>query len=242
MTAIFDDQQNSIGELLTRALYQQEKQFWIKTVRLSGFAAPFEIPVEFLAPTPLDTDSAVSLMQKVRELQDIYPAALDGIALALCSPRQILLSGETPGGNVLSDVPLQVVDPAMLILIKAIAFADRLQKHRRDPQNHHEDHAAKHAYDISQLVLRYPGGVSALIERLIPPYLTQAGPEQPTIARALQSLRDHFLSVESQGIRLMVGEGKYKYEKSEKEFDQQGTIGRVQRLLNGLNEKAESIY
>jgi len=241
----FDDQLDTIGELLTQNLYQEEVpgQFWVKSVRLSGFETAIAIPVEFLAPTPFDTGGDSNLHARVAAQQEIRPAPLDGVALALLQPRQILLSGETPDGGKVMDTPIQVVDPAMLILIKAIAFADRLKKQERDPaDDKHLDHAAKHAYDISQLLLRYPGGVTALVDRLVPPYLTAAGPEQPTIDRALESLRAYFTNREAQGIRLMIRTGEYRYEKNDIELAQQGTVARVQRLLRRLDETGESLY
>jgi hypothetical protein len=241
----FDDQAETIGELLMRHLYQQKvpAQFWVRGVNLSGFAAPVSVPVEFLAPTTFDTGGDPSLLGRVTERQEVRSAALDGVALALLQPRKILLSGEALDGQFMTDISIQVVDPAMLILIKAIAFADRLKKHEREPTaDKHLDNAAKHAYDISQLLLRYPGGVPALVGRLVPPYITAAGPEQPTIDRAIQSLRANFSDREALGIRLMIREGEYRHEQGSKELAQQGTLARVQRLLRNLDEHLESIY
>lgn len=241
----FDDQLESIGELLAQNRYQQAVpgQFWVKGVFLPGFETRILIPVEFLAPLPSSTGGDHKLLDRVTTLQEIRPAALDGVALALLQPKQIYLSGETPDGRIKKDIPIQVVDPAMLILIKAIAFADRLKKQERDPkEDKHLDHAAKHAYDISKLLHRYPGGIHALVERLVPPYITAVGPEQPTIDDALESLRKHFADREAQGIRLMVREGEYRYEDGNKERDQQGTVGRVKRLLESLDKRQESIY
>jgi hypothetical protein len=241
----FDDQQDTIGELLKQNLYQEEvpRQFWVRSVCLSGFELSITIPVEFLAPTPFHTGKGDLLLTQVAEQQEIHPAALDGVSLALLQPRQVLLSGEMPNGTWVTDVPIQVVDPAMLILIKAIAFADRLKKQKHDPtDDKHLDHAAKHAYDISQLLLRYPSGVSGLVERLILPYITAAGPEQPTIDQALQSLRAHFTERAAPGIRLMIREGEHRYEKETAELAQQGTIARVQRLLHRLDERMQSVY
>jgi|GEM_PF-2925110 len=240
----FDDQDATIGELLTQNLYQQEtrRQFWVKSVRLPGFANPVEVPVEFLAPAPGDTSTDASLLTRVAEQQEIQPAALGGLSLALLQPRRVLLGGYAPDGTYRTDIPIRVVDPAMLILIKAIAFAERLEKQERAPaEDRHRDHAAKHAYDISQLLQRYPGGVSALAERLIPPYITAAGPEQPTIDDALESLRAHFSDRAGQGVRLMIAEGEYRTNAEEAELAQQGTVARVKRLLRRLDEHGERV-
>jgi len=241
----FDDQSDTIGETLTQNLYQLEVpgQFWVKNVRLPGFSASIAVPVEFLAPTPLDAGADYSLLAKIIEVQEIRPAALDGVALALLQPRQLLLSGETPDGTSLTDVPIRVVDPAMLILIKAIAFADRLKKQERSPTDgSHLDHAAKHAYDISQLLYRYPDGISALVERLVPLYITATGPEQPTIGRALESLRSHFMSREGVGIRLMINEGEYRYDEGNRELAQQRTLSLVRRLVGRLDSRVQEAY
>lgn len=240
----FDDQIDTIGEALTRSDYQQEtpRQFWVKVVSLPGFSAPVEVIVEFLVPTPHDAGLDHSLPAQIAEQQEIQPAVLDGIALALLQPQQIRLTGETLSGAVLTDITVPVVHPAMLILIKAIAFDDRLKKHNRHPEHGHLDHAAKHAYDISKLLLRYPGGVSALVERLTPPYITSPGPEQATVDRALQSLRAHFADRGGAGVRLMALEGEYRSEEEEREIAQQGTVARVSRLLQRLDEQAESIF
>lgn len=56
----------------------------------------------------------------------------------------------------------------MLMLVKAIAFQDRLGKHERHPEGEHLYHATKHAYDISECLRRYPGRMEALAERLAP--------------------------------------------------------------------------
>lgn len=241
----YDAEIESIGGLLTQNNYQLEvpHQFWVKRVKLPGFVTSIEIPVEFLAPTSWGTGADPSLLARITARHEIRSPALDGLALALLQPQEILLSGETPDGTRLTNIPLQVVDPAMLTLIKVIAFADRLKKQERDrADDKHLDHASKHAYDISQLLYRYPGGIPALVERLVPPYLTAAGPEQPTIARALELLRAHFTSRDGQGIRLMVREGEYRYEEGDKGIAQQGIVSRVQRLIARLDERAESIY
>ncbi len=120
----------------------------------------------------------------------------------LLQPRTILLSGLTPGMLPLDDVPVQVVDLAMLILVKAIALQDRRRKHARDSAgDKHRLQAAKHAYDISECLRRYPGKMEALAERLGSLWLAQSGPEQPLIDDALECLRAHFASPTAEGPR-----------------------------------------
>ena len=102
---------------------------------------------------------------------------------------------------------------------------------------------AKTRKRVTPILYRYPGGFSALIERLIPPYITATGPEQPTIDDALESLREHFTEREAQGIRLMVREGEYlRYTEDQKRLGQQETISRVQRLLKGIDLQALSAW
>ena len=242
----YDDQSETIADLLGQAHYQQEtrKQYWVKKVKLPGFVDYIEVIVEFLAPVALGSDTDIQLLRKVSAQQELRPAALDGTNLALLQPRIIHCSGQMPDGQHRTDIPIQVVAPAMLILIKAIAFADRLKKQAGNPTaTQHLEHAAKHAYDISQLLLRYQGGTPALAERLLPPYITKPGPEQEMVSRALEILRNHFADRKSRGIQLMVQEGDYRLQDTDsQQIAQQGTVSRVTRLLKTLDDKAENLY
>jgi len=141
----------------------------------------------------------------------------------------------------LDNVPVQVVDLAMLILVKAIAFQDRLRKHKIDPEGEkHLLQAAKHAYDISECLRRFPGKMEALAER-IEPLWTQPGPEQPIIDDALECLRVHFASPTAEGPRRMVLEERYQLDNdNDKIVAQRQTSRRVEQLLRLLDKRLEA--
>lgn len=161
----------------------------------------------------------------------------------LIQPQIVRLSGLTPGGIRLDDVPVQVVDLAMLILVKAIAFQDRLRKHERHPEGEkHLSHATKHAYDISECLRRYPGKMEALAARLEPLWLTQSGTEQQLIDDALECLRTHFAKPTAEGPRLMVLEERYRYDNDNgKMVAQRQTVRRIEHLLRLLDERIEAV-
>jgi hypothetical protein len=243
---MFDDRVPAIGELLMQHLYQQEPQklYWTRIVNLPGFAVPVTVPVEFLAPAHFAHSVAGSaVLEHMSALQDVAPAPLGGIELVLIQPQIVLLSGITPGGLRLDDVPVQVVDLAMLILVKAIAFQDRLRKHERHPEGEpHLFHAAKHAYDISECLRRYPGKMEALAARLEPLWLTQPVPEQPLIDDALECLRTHFAKPTAKGPRLMVSEERYRFDTdNDKMVAQRQTARRIERLLRLLDKRMETV-
>jgi hypothetical protein len=237
----FDDNVPAIGELLIQNNYQQEhlKRYWIRSVNLPRFVAPVTVPVEFLAPGRFaDLAAGSAILEHMSALQEVVPAPLGGIDLVLLQPQTVMLSGLTPNNVPLDNVPVQVVDLAMLILVKAIAFQDRLSKHDRDPEGEkHLFHAAKHAYDISECLRRYPGRMEALADRLAPLWLTQFGPEQPLIDDALECLRTHFSSPTAEGPRRMVLETRYQFDNdNDKRVAQQQTARRVQQLLRLLDD------
>lgn len=242
LNEILDDIEPTISDLLMQYNYQQpaRKRYWERVVNLPGFASPVTVPVEFLAPGRFaQSDVESSVIERVSAHQDIDLAPLGGIDLVLLQPQTVTLSGLTPGLLQLENVPVQVVDVAMLILVKAIAFQDRLRKHEHDPAGErHLLHAAKHAFDISECLRCYLGKMEALAERLAPLWLTQSAPEQPLIDDALECLRTHFASPTAEGIRRMVLEERYKFDSdNDKMVVQLQTSRRVQRLLALLDER-----
>ena len=242
----FDATMPAIGELLVENDYwlKPGKLYWVRTVNLPDFPAPVDVPVEFLAPGRFAYGAAdYAVFERTSAVQDITPAPLGGIDLVLLQPQTLTLSGLTPRRVYLDNVPVQVVDLAMLILVKAIAFQDRLSKHARHPgDGKHLGHAAKHSYDISECLRRYPGKMEALARRLTPLWLTQSGPEQPLIDEALECLRAHFATPDSEGIHRMILEERYQFDsENDKRIAQRQTARRVQQLLRLLDEQLEAL-
>jgi hypothetical protein len=243
----FDENVPAIGELLLQNYYQEKhrKRYWIRSVNLPGFAAPVIVPIEFLAPGRFaDHATGTAILEHMAALQEVVPVPLDGIDLVLLQPQTVMLSGLTPTNLVLENVPVQVVDLAMLILVKAIAFQDRLRKHAWDPEGEkHLFHAAKHAYDISECLRRYPGKMEALADRLTPLWLTHSGPEQLLIDDALECLRTHFTNPADEGLRRMVLEARYQFDnENDRLVVQLQTARRVQQLLRLLDDRLNAMF
>lgn len=68
---------------------------------------PSKVIVEFLAPQRLITSEAeLAILDRVSALQDVTPAPLGGIDLVLLDPQIVTLSGLTPDGYSLSNIPV----------------------------------------------------------------------------------------------------------------------------------------
>ncbi|MCX6378790.1 MAG: hypothetical protein NT023_04830 [Armatimonadetes bacterium] len=161
----------------------------------------------------------------------------------MLQPQMVTLSGLTPKRERLDNIPVQVVDLAMLILVKAIAFQDRLNKHEGNPEGErHLLQAAKHAYDISECLRRYLGGMEVLAERISPLWLMQGGTEQAQIDDALECLRVHFTSPTAKGPSLMVREERYQLDgENERMVARRQVSRRVERLLRLLEERMKPL-
>jgi hypothetical protein len=226
-----DDTQDSIHDILFQNLYQQDetkpyryhKGVWTGTRTII-------VPIDLLAGRRY-AEADREIHQKVRTVHEIYASPLYGVDIALLSVTKIALNGQLPDGRERHDVPVRVVDLALFPLIKAIAFTDRLEAYRRDPESNHEDEGAKHAFDIYECLSRFPGGLEALAAGIAP------HKADPMIQDALSRLYEGFRNLNADGPRLLIREEKYATEPSEvTDFVRQDAFQRVNRLRQLLDE------
>ncbi|MES2463059.1 MAG: hypothetical protein V4671_20940 [Armatimonadota bacterium] len=236
LQAAADDSQPTLGESLLQNLYQQipGQQFrWERRVWLPNRQKSIAVPVDLLTPVRYGLGGPEqSVRRRVRDVHEIDPAPLKGVDLALLNPVTCLLSGTLPNGiERRENVPIRVVDLALFIAIKAVALDDRLQAHQVNTGEGHDRHAAKHAYDIDECIARFPGGLTALADRLRP-YRTL-----PAVADALQSLAMHFATADSAGPARLVEEERHRFEDSDiLAIVRQSASRRVGRLIRAIND------
>lgn len=133
--------------------------------------------IDFLMAPPPGHDEA----DRLHDLEpDLAALVTKGLDLAFGERVDIVLSGETiMREKIERTVP--ICGPAAFILLKALAFADRMEP--------------KDAYDLTYVLRRFPGSPQSIVERLA----QHADQNREVIESALAALTRDFGGIESIG-------------------------------------------
>ena len=141
------------------------------------------VTIDFLMAPPPGHDETARLHNLEPDLAALVTQGLD---LAFSERVDVVLSGETiKREKIERTVP--VCGPAAFVLLKALAFADRME---------HKD-----AYDMTYVLQRFPESPSSIAERLT----QHARNNQAVIESALGALARDFQAVESIGPQRAAG-------------------------------------
>jgi len=136
-----------------------------------------EVKVDFLMAPPPGHEEDVRL----HDLEpDLAALVTQGLNLAFEEKIEVELDGTTIKGEKLRRT-IPVCGPAAFLILKALAFADRME---------HKD-----AFDLVYLLRRNPGGADVIAEQLV----HHATRDEQVVGAALTALADDFEEVESIG-------------------------------------------
>jgi len=135
------------------------------------------VTVDFLMAPPPGHDER----DRLHDLEpDLAALVTQGLDLAFAERVDIPLAGETVKREKLERT-IPVCGPAAFVLLKALAFADRMEP--------------KDAYDLTYVLRRFPGSPHSVVERLA----EHAGRNRTVVDSALSALVRDFNEIESIG-------------------------------------------
>lgn len=132
--------------------------------------AGMNVTIDFLLP-PIEDGPATARVQSLEP--DFGALIIPGVELAGDEREWVELDGYTlRGERITRSVP--VCGPGAFVVLKALAFADRVEP--------------KDAYDLVYVVRRWPAGAADITQRLV----AHAGNHESIVRRALQGLANDF--------------------------------------------------
>jgi Nucleotidyl transferase AbiEii toxin, Type IV TA system len=178
--AILDDGRYAeLSERLRREGFGPDKNDKGNDVRQRWRLGDLKVTIDFLIPPA----PGQSVDRRVQDLEPDFAALVTrGLEFAFDERSTIELEGRTVKGEKLKRT-VPVCGPAAFVVLKALAFADRIE---------HKD-----AYDLVYVIRRFPGGAEAIAERLG----EHASRDGGLIESALKALQNDFGEVDSIGPR-----------------------------------------
>lgn len=216
--ALLEDGDETIEEILTKALYQQDRKSpfrWYRGVSIEGQSV--QVVVDFLAP-----EKAGSPDGRPQRIQDIYASTMRGSEAAFLQPRQVTLDTFKPDGSPVH-TSFQMVSVPQFLAMKGLALHNRDELARRN--NERIGDARKDAYDIYFIIRNYPDGLQVLAE-MIRPLLNE-----PIMREGLQKIADKWHSPRDRGPTLVA---LREDDEEERRRLQRDVYEQVHALLEGL--------
>lgn len=180
-TKISNDTDETLNDILMKALYQQDPKFafrWYKGIEVNGTTKKVILDL-------LTGERSGKTDSQLQKIDDVFVSTIAGCDIAFVSPKVKRWQTTLPDGTS-TFVQFQVACGPAFITMKGLAL------HNRDKIPTIE-HAQKDAYDIYYMIKFYPGGHEALTLEF------SRFTENPYVADSLLKIANKWTNVNANG-------------------------------------------